>query len=256
MYKLGLKLWSVNTDSYYNEAIRLYNKGIFDYIELYVVPNSLSELSKWKRMDIPFIIHSPHSAHGFNLAMADKTKTNLEIYKQVRLFADELNAQYIIFHGGTDGKIEETVKQLSSFHEPRVLIENKPYLPLPGNPNVKVCRGSTIDELKYILNGVGCGLCLDIGHAVCSANYQGKDPYAYIKELLCLKPKIFHLSDISDIRAVYDSHYHLGTGCLDIARLKREIFTVNSVISIETIKDNKDNLNDFEKDVQWLKSIG
>ena len=46
MYKRGLKLWSCNTDYYYDEAIKLYNQKIFDYIELYVVPETLETLDK------------------------------------------------------------------------------------------------------------------------------------------------------------------------------------------------------------------
>ena len=48
MYKLGLKLWSINTGFYYEEAKKLYAQGIFDYIELYVVPDTLDTLPKWK----------------------------------------------------------------------------------------------------------------------------------------------------------------------------------------------------------------
>ena len=63
MHKLGLKLWSINTDYYYDEAIRLYNDGIFDYIELYVVPNSTETIDKWKKINIPFSLHAPHFLH-------------------------------------------------------------------------------------------------------------------------------------------------------------------------------------------------
>ena len=72
MYKIGLKLWSINTDYYYDEAIRLYKDGVFDYIELYVVPNSTDSIVKWKKLNIPFIIHCPHFAHGFNMAKVEK----------------------------------------------------------------------------------------------------------------------------------------------------------------------------------------
>ena len=111
MYKLGLKLWSVNTDSYYDEAIRLYHDGVFDYIELYVVPNTLHTLEKWAKIAIPFIIHCPHFMHGFNLAKAEKKESNFAIYREVKQFADELRAKYIIFHGGMDGDIRETARQ-------------------------------------------------------------------------------------------------------------------------------------------------
>ncbi len=72
MYKIGLKIWSINTDYYYDEAIRLYNDGVYDYIGLYVVPNTTDTIEKWKKLDIPFIVHCPHFAHGFNLAKIEK----------------------------------------------------------------------------------------------------------------------------------------------------------------------------------------
>ena len=147
-FKLGLKLWSVNTDFYLKEAAQLYDKGTYDYIELYVVPETLDTLKEWKKLNIPFIMHNSHFMHGFNLARDDKRQHNLKIYKQTRQFADELNAKYIIFHGGIDGEVEETARQLASLDEPRALIENKPLRALPnrmGGGNF--CRGATVEEL-------------------------------------------------------------------------------------------------------------
>ncbi|MEE6206874.1 MAG: hypothetical protein VZR95_02350, partial [Alphaproteobacteria bacterium] len=141
MYKLGLKLWSTNTDFYYKEAIDLYTKGVYDYIELYVVPETLDTLPKWKQLKIPFIIHNAHFMQGFNLADTEMKSRNLTIYEQTKQFADELDARYIIFHGGTDGRIEETVRQLSAFNEPRALIENKPFAALSNPMGGKFCRG-------------------------------------------------------------------------------------------------------------------
>lgn len=256
MLKIGLKLWSTNTDAYYNEAIRLYEQGIYDYIELFVVPDTLDTLDKWKGLrNIPFIIHNAHSAVGFNLANAEMASKNKEIYVQTKRFADELNAKYIIFHGGMDGSIQETAKQLTSFKEPRALLENKPFLPIPNKVAAKYCRGATIDEIKYVLNEVGCGFCLDIGHAVCAANYQKIEPYNYVKQLNNLKPSMYHLSDVVDMDGFYDAHPHLGSGNLDIARLKKEIFPEDATVSIETVKDSKENLDDFEKDVICLKNF-
>ena len=59
MYKIGLKLWSINTDYYLKEAERLFNDNLYDYIELYVVPDTLDTLEQWHRLNIPFIIHKP-----------------------------------------------------------------------------------------------------------------------------------------------------------------------------------------------------
>ena len=252
MYKLGLKLWSINTDYYYDEAIRLYNDGVFDYIELYVVPDTLDRLDKWKNLDIPFIIHCPHFMHGFNMAKVEKKESNLAIYKQVKQFADELNAEYIIFHGGIDGNIEETARQLASFKEPRALIENKPFVALPNKMGGNFCRGYNIDEIKKIMEAAKCGFCLDIGHAICAANSQNKEIYRYCEDFMILKPKMFHLTDNEDITSPYDTHLHLGTGTLDLDKIKK-ILPVDARITLETVKNSKTNLDDFINDAEYLK---
>ena len=254
MYKLGLKLWSINTDFYYEEAKRLYKEEIYDYIELYIVPNTLDTLSKWKKLNIPFIIHAPHSLHGFNLANKEKKQSNLEIYKEVKQFADELKAKYIIFHGGIDGSVEETARQLASFNEYRALVENKPYVALPNKTGDKFCRGATMEELQYIKKITKCGFCLDVGHAICSANSQNKEPYSFLYEIMSLNPQIFHLSDITDIKSPYDAHPHLGIGQLDFKQIF-DMLENNKYITIETNKDSKESLDDFKKDIQWLKRI-
>ena len=42
--EFGLKLWSINTDYYLAEARRLYEKGVYSYIELYAVPHTLEHI--------------------------------------------------------------------------------------------------------------------------------------------------------------------------------------------------------------------
>ena len=244
MYKKGLKLWSVNTDYYYDEAIRIYNDGIYDYIELYVVPDTLDTLPKWKALSeknhIPFIIHNAHFAQGFNLAKQEKAERNRAIYEQTKRFADELNAEFIIFHGGIDGDIRETAIQLALFNEPRASIENKPYVALPNRMGGEFCRGYNADEIKTVQDASGCGFCLDFGHAVCAANSLKIEPYSYIEQFLELNPQMYHLTDINDITSPYDSHPHLGEGELDIRRILNYI-PDNKHITFETVKNSKDN---------------
>lgn len=253
-YCIGLKLWSINTDYYLKEACRLYEKGMLDYIELYVVPNTLETLPAWASLKIPYIIHNAHFIHGFNLSQKEKRNSNKNIYQQTKQFADTLNGKYIIFHGGEDGDYKETAYQIASFDEPRALLENLPIHPLPNSP-VKRCFGATLEEIKYIINECGCGFCLDFGHAVCSANAQLLNPYEFIQQLTNLKPKMFHLSDINKQSDIYDSHINFGHGEMDIARLKREILPNNAIISIETEKSSKTDLLDFEQDVLFLKQV-
>ena len=253
-HSIGLKLWSTNTGAYFKEAQRLYEQGIYDYLELYIVPDTLETLPLWQQLKIPYVIHNPHSAQGFNLADKNKRESNRHIYEQSKRFADALNAEYIIFHGGKDGDIKETVLQLSAFHEPRSLIENLPVYPLPHSP-FKHCRGATCEELLFVKNETHCGFCLDFGHAICSANAQGKKPFDFLKELMDLEPKMFHLSDLADFHSFYDSHAHLGTGTLDIATLKHEILPPNTKISIETEKRLPESLQDFADDVAYFRKL-
>ena len=254
MYKRGLKLWSINTDCYYEDAKKLYDNNIFDYIELYVVPDSLDTLSTWQKLNIPFIIHCPHFAHGFNLAKAEKRISNKRIFEEVQKFADGLNVPYIVIHGGIDGDINETAKQLADLKDSRALIENKPFRALPNKMGGEFCRGYNVEEIKTVMEFSGCGFCLDFGHAICAANSLNVDYFDYIKDFMKLEPKMFHLTDISDIKSEYDSHPHLGQGQLELKKIL-QMLPDDAIITFETVKDSQSNLNDFVEDMLCLKSI-
>ena len=249
--KIGLKLWNINTDFYLEEAKRLYKEKHFDYIELYIIPNKIDTLKKWATLDIPFIIHAPHSAHNFNLADTNLKESNKNIYKEVKEFADTLKAKYIIFHGGCDGNIEETAKQLKNLNEERAIIENKPFIPLPNKWGYTKCRGYNKKEIEHVMSISGCGFCLDFGHAICAANSLGIDYWNYIDNFLELKPNMFHLSDIKDLSSEIDSHPNLGNGLLDIKKVLSKISN-DAMITVETNKNNKENLDGFVSDVQFL----
>ena len=251
MYKLGLKIYSTNTGAYFEEVKRLHKKGFCDYVEIYVVPDSLDTLKKWETLDIPITIHAPHYGHGFNLAFPEKKKYNFELYQQAKYFADHLDADYIIFHGGNRGNIESTASQLASFNEPRAIIENLPFHTIKGD---KRYFGATPDEILFIKTTANCGFCFDIGHSVCSANSQGLEPYSYIESFMELEPVMFHISGIKDMSSPIDSHLNLSDGQLDPARIKN-ILPSSAKVSLETAKKSENNLNDFEEDVIWMKSL-
>ena len=247
--KLGLKLWSDNTDAYLREAMKLYARKVFDYLEIYFVPSSEATAAEWKATGIPCIVHAPHSRHGVNLAAADHEPYNRETFAAVRKFADALSSPYIIAHGGALGSVAEIVRQLKLIGDPRILIENKPYLPIDRS-NIKLA-GSTPEEIAEIIAGANCEFCLDVGHMVASANAHAVDWRDYFKAFLSLKPKMYHLSDLqadSDI----DQHLHFGDGSLPIREIVSRLPS-DAFVSIETKRDSDDNLNDFQGDVEWLR---
>lgn len=249
MIQFGLKLWSINKN-YIEEAFRLYKEGIYSYIELYAVPDSYNKfIELWKNLDIPYVIHAPHYLGGMNLARREDKNKNFKLIEEVVKFANSLNVKKIIFHPGVAGDIEETVLQLNEIDDNRILIENKPYFSLDGS---FVCNGNSPEEIKFIMDMANVGFCLDIGHAICSANASKIEPLDYIKQFIILNPDMYHLTD-GDYRGIYDRHDHFGRGTFPIETIL-SILPHNCFITIETEKDLKDNLFDFIKDIKILRS--
>ncbi|MBP3498460.1 MAG: hypothetical protein J6J97_00065 [Akkermansia sp.] len=251
-YQVGLKLWSLNTGASQREARRLYDAGGFDYLELYAVPGSADALPGWKNLQIPCIIHAAHFMHGFNLARADCAAANRRIYDEMRRFADELEARYIIFHGGTFGCISETARQLAALHEPRALIENKPCI-TRNEGKILQCRGASVEEIRQVLQEAGCGFCLDIPHALCAANYLRLDQMEVLHEMNALHPTMYHLADMMDTALRIDDHTRLGQGVLDMARFIPSILAPGAMLTIETNRTSPDALREFELETRILR---
>lgn len=250
MFELGLKLWSTN-DNYINDAIRLFDKGIYHYIELYVVPESYGDyINKWKEIIIPYVIHASHSGHGLNLARRDCLQKNMIMSDEARKYADKLNADVIIFHPGVDGSIEETVFQLNELHESRMIVENKPYYSIYDR---SICNGYSYEDIMYVMENTGAGFCLDLGHAICAANALRIDPLESIFHFNKLKPHMYHISD-GYYDEIEDRHLHFGKGDFQIKYIKN-IFHESCMITIETEKDFNDRLDDFEHDVKYFRNI-
>ncbi len=251
---IGIKLWSTNLENYANEALRLFEAGYFSYLELYAVPGTLNTINGWKKLSIPYTLHCPHFAHRFNLSKPELKNSNRRIFDEVRKFADELNVDYIIIHGGIDGEAIETAKQLKALNEPRALIENKPYKAVPGIATGKICTGYSPKQIELIKNESGCGFCLDFNHAICAANSFNLDYIDYLKEFMKLKPDMFHLSDMPDAKSEYDGHLHLGQGKVDLKSLAQFI-NKDSKVSLETAKNSKTSLEDFVADYKFVKEL-
>lgn len=253
-YQIGLKLWSVNTGASQREARRLYDAGVYDYLELYAVPGSADTLPGWKSLQIPCIIHAAHFKHGFNLAKVDCASANRRIYDEMRRFADELGARYIIFHGGTFGCISETLRQLAALNESRALIENKPAI-TRNEGQILECRGAASDEIRQVLQGAACGFCLDIPHALCAANYLQRDRLGMLHEMNCLHPAMYHLADMMSPELLIDDHARLGQGVLDFAQFIPLVLAPGSMVTIETTRSRPEALGEFVREVELFRTF-
>lgn len=251
MIKLGLKIGSKDTQ-YTNDILKYFNQGVFQYIELFAISDTYSDtISYWKQFNIPFGIHAPHSAAGLNLANVSARIINKEKIQEAVRFADELKAQYIIFHSGVNGMPNEVVQQLSPFADERFLIENKPIRGIDGS----TCVGSIYSDLKLIIDGIGkgTGFCLDFGHAICAARTLKKEPLEFIEELLKLKPRVYHLTD-SDFNSELDSHLHYGTGTFPLKALLKLVQN-GGMVTNEAKRFNNDNLSEVEADSKNLRLL-
>lgn len=240
-FKIGLKLWS-NNILYLPDALKLYKEGLYDYIELYIVPGSFNKLiNSYKSLSIPFTLHCPHESHGFSLAEKSKEQYNLKVFEEVKKYANELKAETIIVHSGSGGTIKETSRQLKFINDNRVIVENT------------VFTGSTLEEIKFLLNKNKIGFCLDISHAVCTANKLKVDPLIYLKEFNKLNPKLYHLTG-GNFESKIDAHNHFSESDYPWKKII-PIIKTGSSITIETDRDRPGSLSDFEEDIRVLQSI-
>ncbi len=244
MIKLGLKIGSKDIQ-YTDEILQYYEQGVLQYIELFTLTGTYEDtISYWKQFTIPFGIHAPHSAAGLNLANVSARNINKGKIQEAIEFADTLKAQYIIFHSGTNGMPNEVVTQLKPFADERFLIENKPIRGLDGS----ICVGSIYGDLKLIIDGIGngCGFCLDFGHAICAANTLKREPFEFIKDLMRLNPRVYHLTD-GDFQSELDSHLHYGAGSFPLKELLAFV-PDGGMVTNEAKRICCQNLHEFYKD--------
>jgi sugar phosphate isomerase/epimerase len=233
------------------EAEALYKSEFFSYIELYIIPGSYKEtINTWKERNIPFVIHAPHSAHGVNLAQADKWRTNRRNFNEVQLFADTLGSDIIIVHGGNNGKLNETFRQITLLKEQRLVLENKPRIGLDND----VCIGWSPSEFHQANEaGVLRGMALDFGHAACAACSLNINVFEIVEQFMAFNPKIFHISD-GDTFSEKDMHLNLGQGNFDIRKFLTFV-DERGLVTIETPRNSFSSLEDFIKDVHFLRNL-
>lgn len=244
--RFGLKLWSINTDLI-AQAIQLIDEKIFDYIELFVVPDTKIDPFM---IDVPYVIHITHHKFGVNIGESSLKKYNLEKISESIIWADKLDAKYLILHAG-HGSMENAKDLLSEVNDNRLLIENMPKVGLDGEAMI----GYSPEQIEELLGDSDMGLCLDFGHAVKAAVSLRVDYKKYLQKFIEIKPKIFHVSDgrLSEER---DEHLGIGEGEYDLGfifyYLKEYPF---SLMTIETQRNDNKSLHEDIRNRNEIKKI-
>lgn len=248
-FNIGLKLYSTDV-SIIPKVQNLKSKAGFDYVELYAIPGSYENtIHHWRAIDIRYVVHAPHSFHGINLAQPERWQTNHDNFVDSKLFADALGADIIIVHGGTNGSIIETIRQIRLLNDPRIALENKPKI---GSQN-EICIGWSADDFRLAMEaGVLHGTVLDFGHAACAAQSIGVNPMSIVIDLMEFDPLLFHLSD-GEASSEKDIHLNFGKGNLAL-RGFISVIPKGAYVTIETPRHGGDFEN-FVGDVNFLQKL-
>jgi len=251
--KLGLKLGTQGT-VYIDAAQELRKKGHYDFLELFIVPGSdVSQAEKWRSLDVPFVLHAPHSMAGMNPSLLEMEEGNRKCIAEVAAWVRALKPGNVIYHAGAKGTLSETLRQFKSFKQTypdafkNALIENKPKMGLNG----EACIGADPEEVASLMRELGMGFCLDFGHALCAAYSLKRDEKEFLDAFLALKPELYHLSDGAK-HTQLDSHSHLGAGSLDLPWLL-SLVPKGGRVTLETGKNHAERLDDFIEDVRFAR---
>ena len=225
MLKVGLKLWSINTDIL-DQAFNAVLNDVFQFIELTPIPET--EITPFINPDISYIIHMPPDKYGMNLADPSKNNLNNQFLNLCTDWADQLQARYIIFHPGF-GAHDAVAEFLEDLNDERTLLENMPRYGIHQEDMV----GYLPEKLGDLMAGK-FGFCFDFSHATKTAISIGVDFHQFLMDFLPLKPKVIHISD-SHLDNDIDEHLNIGQGEYEWGFLADCILKCeNPLITLET----------------------
>lgn len=245
--KLAIKIWSRNINLV-EEINKAYKEGLIAFIEVYAVPGTYdSSIKALKLLKPKVVIHNPHSGSGFNIADSRLLNRNINTFKEVKKFADTLNADHIIVHAGEHGKIKDALLCLKRLNDDRIIIENMPKITLE-NLN---CIGYDKDTLEPFLD-IAKGMCLDFSHACKAACAMKRSYKELIEGLMQLNPIMFHLSDGFDNNPK-DEHMNIGEGNLDIKYFLS--IAGEKALTLETLRANNQSLKEDINNIYRLINL-
>src|SRR3989338_8001414 len=156
----------------------------------------------------------------------------------------------LIVHAGAEGSIETAENFLKKINDERVIIEKMPKRGLK-NEN---CLGYSKEQIKRLMD-CGCGFCLDFSHACKAAVSLKMDYKMLVKELLELKPVMFHLSDGS-LDNEYDEHLAFGKGNFDIKFFLDCVKNnKDKFVTLETFRKNNKSFEEDINNLDYLRKI-
>lgn len=249
MIKYWLKLRSINTDLF-QEVRRLIEENIFDFIELYILPEKFDK-NKFKILQwLPISFHAPHGMHGFN--PIDPKNNTEEIREIVDEYIQFFDPFAIVVHPEDGNDVSVLKKRLDHFWDNNILIENMPMKSIiDGNINFYGTTLGHIQEIQKFHNK----FCFDFAKAKSSAVSQWLDPKRYVLDMIeLMKPDYFHVSGFQS-NTEADEHWDLWEWDQEMMNFmkdklvdlgnKKDIFVVFECKKKDWLKNDVKNLRFF-----------
>lgn len=250
MIKYGLKLWTSNDRSMFEEAKSGLNKGEFDFIELYFNPNKLVDtLSLDLLNSLPITLHAPNDGAFHEFILGEE---QLEVWRKVSAIADNFQSTVIVVHPGRNKTVESFFDELHKIDDPRIHIENMPGIDLFNRPMF----GHVLEDLVRIREKKS--ICFDFEKAVKAAAYQHVDYREYITQCIeAVMPNYFHISG-GNVENPVDQHDNLWESDMDFKFIKNALESITSKQDVrlvfETPKEQNSLINDL-KNMEFFRNI-
>lgn len=249
--KFGLKIWSTNSKDLFKEAVMLFEKKEIDFVELYIVPDSLKSgeydiLNDLK--NIKTTIHTPHTEHNFDIFWLEDSKIRL-FKEQVIKTADFLGSKFIIVHAGVGDSEAIFRENIGKINDKRILIENMTKVGI----NNELCFGYSFKQMKFI-SDCGFDFCLDFAHAIKSALSQKIYYKKFIEDIInqfC--PVYFHISNGKLTLQQADEHMNLFDGEFDIKWIKELLLKLTGKKDVYLVFETPKEGNGLENDIKNIK---
>jgi hypothetical protein len=249
MIKYGLKLWTSN-EHLFGEALCLFQKGDFDFIELYHNANKGIDLNRLRIIKkIPVMVHNTNDCGFHEFEIGEK---QLEIWEKTKKLADFFKSEHVVVHPGTAKNFETFKRNLDKIDDPRIIIENMPGLDIYNQKTF----GYDLKELKQIKKIKE--ICFDFEKAVKSACYQKIDYREFISQCLDkLRPLYFHISG-GDLNSRKDEHLNLREANFDLKWIKsnlRDIAKKRDIFLVFEVPKNKGDLENDVDNIDYFREI-
>ncbi|MGV8152484.1 MAG: TIM barrel protein [Candidatus Nanoarchaeia archaeon] len=236
--KIGVK-------TFYDSELLEKFKDKCDFFEIMALRNK--DYSFLKYFSKPMVIHAEHHIFGSNPADKTKFETNLESLNVAIDLANKHNSHKIIYHAGrldknsSNTSAKNSINFLTIVNDKRILLEN-----LTLQRGYYLC--SHPGQMKHFIKSTTSGFCLDLNHAIESADYLKKDYVSFIKEFLKLNPRHYHLGgqNIKNKK----THLPLKDSDIDLREILR-LLPKNAEVTLETDK----NIENIHEDLELIKTM-